>query len=68
MSPSSWAFPEHPIMPGVLIIEAYGPTAGCWFQRNEMNLRPAERYRLYYFVGTDKLRFRQPVSRRSTAT
>lgn len=52
-------FPEHPIMPGVLIIEAMAQAAGL-LGFKMMNLRPADGT-LYYFVGTDKLRFRQPV-------
>ena len=42
-------FPQHPIMPGVLIVEAMAQAA-----------TPADGT-LYYFVGSDKLRFRQPV-------
>ncbi|MFO7704433.1 MAG: 3-hydroxyacyl-ACP dehydratase FabZ, partial [Halopseudomonas sp.] len=52
-------FPEHPIMPGVLIIEAMAQAAGL-LGFKMMNLRP-EDGTLYYFVGSDKLRFRQPV-------
>jgi len=46
-------------MPGVLIIEARAQAAGL-LGFKMMNLRPADGT-LYYFVGTDKLRFRQPV-------
>lgn len=52
-------FPEHPIMPGVLIIEAMAQAAGL-LGFKMMNLKPADGT-LYYFVGSDKLRFRQPV-------
>ena len=50
-------FPEHPIMPGVLIIEAMAQAAGL-LGFKMMNLADGT---LYYFVGTDKLRFHQPV-------
>ncbi|WP_373185530.1 3-hydroxyacyl-ACP dehydratase FabZ [Halopseudomonas sp.] len=52
-------FPEHPIMPGVLIIEAMAQAAGL-LGFKMMNVKPADGT-LYYFVGSDKLRFRQPV-------
>ncbi len=52
-------FPGHPIMPGVLIIEAMAQAAGLLGFRM-MNTK-AEDGTLYYFVGSDKLRFRQPV-------
>jgi 3-hydroxyacyl-[acyl-carrier-protein] dehydratase len=52
-------FPEHPIMPGVLIIEAMAQAAGL-LGFKMMNVKPSDGT-LYYFVGTDKLRFRQPV-------
>ncbi len=52
-------FPHHPIMPGVLIIEAMAQAAGL-LGFKMMDVRPADGT-LYYFVGSDKLRFRQPV-------
>ena len=52
-------FPGHPIMPGVLIIEAMAQAAGL-LGFKMMNTK-AEDGTLYYFVGSDKLRFRQPV-------
>lgn len=52
-------FPQHPIMPGVLIIEAMAQAAGI-LGFKMMNARP-EDGTLYYFVGSDRLRFRQPV-------
>ncbi len=53
-------FPQHPIMPGVLIIEAMAQAAGILGFRM-MGARPADDGTLYYFVGSDNLRFRQPV-------
>lgn len=52
-------FPQHPIMPGVLIIEAMAQAAGL-LGFKLMSATPADGT-LYYFVGSDKLRFRQPV-------
>ncbi len=53
-------FPEHPIMPGVLIIEAMAQAAGI-LGFKMLDVKPADGT-LYYFVGSDKLRFRQPVT------
>lgn len=52
-------FPQHPIMPGVLIIEAMAQAAGL-LGFKMMGATPSDGT-LYYFVGSDKLRFRQPV-------
>lgn len=52
-------FPQFPIMPGVLIIEAMAQAAGI-LGFKMMDVKPADGV-LYYFVGSDKLRFRQPV-------
>lgn len=52
-------FPQHPIMPGVLIIEAMAQAAGV-LGFKMMDASP-EDGTLYFFVGSDKLRFRHPV-------
>lgn len=52
-------FPQHPIMPGVLIIEAMAQAAGI-LGFKMMDVKPSDGV-LYFFVGSDKLRFRQPV-------
>lgn len=52
-------FPAHPIMPGVLIVEAMAQAAGI-LGFKMMNAKPSDGT-LYYFVGSDRLRFRQPV-------
>ena len=52
-------FPNEPIMPGVLLIEAMAQAAGV-LGFKIMDASP-EDGTLYYFVGSDKLRFRQPV-------
>ena len=52
-------FPHSPVMPGVLIIEAMAQAAGV-LGFKMMDASP-EDGTLYFFVGSDKLRFRQPV-------
>ncbi|NQZ31366.1 MAG: 3-hydroxyacyl-ACP dehydratase FabZ [Oceanospirillaceae bacterium] len=52
-------FPEQPIMPGVLILEAMAQAAGILGFKT-MNKTPQDGS-MYYFVGSDKLRFKQPV-------
>ncbi len=52
-------FPQHPIMPGVLILEALAQAAGILAFRTT-NTKPSDGS-LYYFVGIDKARFKQPV-------
>ena len=44
-------FPQHPIMPGVLIIEAMAQAAGIMGFKM-MDLKPVDGV-LYYFVGSD---------------
>lgn len=50
-------FPGHPIMPGVLIIEAMAQVGGAYVTV----IDNIGRDRLTYFVGIDKARFRKPV-------
>ncbi len=52
-------FPQHPIMPGVLVIESMAQAAGILGYRL-LDVTPADGA-LYYFVGSDKVRIRQPV-------
>ncbi|MGI9295756.1 MAG: 3-hydroxyacyl-ACP dehydratase FabZ [Pseudomonadales bacterium] len=52
-------FPDLPIMPGVLIIEAMAQAAGILGFKSE-NKKPADGS-IYYFVGCDKLRFKRKV-------
>ncbi len=52
-------FPDHPIMPGVLIIEAMAQAAGILGFR--MSDKKKEDNTVYYFAGADKVRFKQPV-------
>ncbi len=52
-------FPGHPIMPGVLIIEAMAQLSGVLAFETK-DLRPAQGY-TYYLAGIDKSRFKRPV-------
>lgn len=52
-------FPDHPVMPGVLIIEAMAQAAGVLGFKT-MDKTP-EDGSIYYFVGADNARFKRPV-------
>ena len=52
-------FPHHPVMPGVLIIEAMAQACAILTFHSESH-RADERL-VYYFVGIDNARFRKPV-------
>ncbi len=52
-------FPNYPVMPGVLIIEALAQTAGI-LSFKSMN-ETADDNTLYFFVGIDNCRFKKPV-------
>lgn len=52
-------FPDHPVMPGVLIIEAMAQAAGILGFKT-MDKTP-EDGSIYYFVGADNTRFKRPV-------
>jgi beta-hydroxyacyl-ACP dehydratase FabZ len=51
-------FPEIPVMPGVLIVEAMGQAGGVLAFES---LRLDKHQVLIYFTGIDKVRFRRPV-------
>ena len=53
-------FPHHPVMPGVLIVEAMAQAAAI-LSFKTMNAKPSEDS-VYYFVGIDNARFKKPVS------
>lgn len=53
-------FPHHPVMPGVLIIEAMAQAAAI-LSFVTMGAK-ADDQSIYYFVGIDKARFKRPVS------
>ena len=49
-------FPEHPVMPGVLIVEAMAQTGGVLMFSKEEN-----KGKIPLFAGIDKARFKKPV-------
>lgn len=52
-------FPNHPVMPGVLMIEALAQTAGLLaFKSGGSEISPNS---VVYFVGIDAARFKRPV-------
>lgn len=53
-------FPHHPVMPGVLILEALAQATGILAFKTT-NKVPDDGS-LYYFAGIDKARFKRPVS------
>ena len=52
-------FPNRPVMPAVLILEAMAQATGI-FALKTLGTLPTERS-IYYVVGVDKARFRRPV-------
>jgi UDP-3-O-[3-hydroxymyristoyl] N-acetylglucosamine deacetylase/3-hydroxyacyl-[acyl-carrier-protein] dehydratase len=50
-------FPGHPIMPGVLIIEAMAQAGGILL----LNTVDDPKNKVVYFMGIDRVRFRRPV-------
>ena len=53
-------FPHHPVMPGVLIIEAMAQAAAILTFKT-MGTKP-DGNSVYYFAGIDGARFKKPVS------
>ncbi|MGQ2965300.1 3-hydroxyacyl-ACP dehydratase FabZ [Methylophilus sp.] len=53
-------FPYHPVMPGVLIVEAMAQAAAL-LSFKTMNTKPTNDS-VYYFAGIDNVRFKKPVS------
>ena len=52
-------FPDQPVMPGVLIVEAFGQAAAAL---TASGIDPEEyKNKLVYLMGVDKARFRSPV-------
>ena len=52
-------FPEHPVMPGVLILEGMAQTAACLISYENQSLSENN---LVFFTGIDKAKFRKPVT------
>ncbi len=57
-------FPDHPIMPGVLIVEALAQTAGIGVRYRE----ESSRQKGLVLAGVNKARFRKPVRPGSVLT
>lgn len=53
-------YPHHPVMPGVLIVEALAQAAAI-LSFKTLGGKPDDRS-VYYFVGIDGARFKRPVS------
>jgi len=53
-------FPYHPVMPGVLIVEAMAQAAAI-LSFKTMGAKPTDSA-VYYFAGIDNARFKKPVS------
>jgi 3-hydroxyacyl-[acyl-carrier-protein] dehydratase len=53
-------YPHHPVMPGVLIVEALAQAAAI-LSFKTMGGKPDDKS-VYYFVGIDGARFKRPVS------
>ena len=53
-------YPHHPVMPGVLIIEAMAQVAALLTFKSQ-GTKPDDKT-VYYFVGIDNARFKRPVS------
>ena len=51
-------FPNYPVMPGVLILEAMAQTAACLVAFADKSLSTNN---LVFFTGIDKAKFRKPV-------
>ena len=51
-------FPEHPVMPGVLILESMAQTAACLVSYQDKSLSSNN---LVFFTGIEKAKFRKPV-------
>ncbi|MDR3299403.1 MAG: 3-hydroxyacyl-ACP dehydratase FabZ [Candidatus Accumulibacter sp.] len=53
-------FPHHPVLPGVLIMEALAQAAGILSFKTMETLPDANS--VFYFVGIDNARFKKPVT------
>jgi 3-hydroxyacyl-[acyl-carrier-protein] dehydratase len=52
-------FPRHPVMPGVLVIEALAQAAAILAFKTA-NIRPSDG-NIVYFAGIDEARFKRPI-------
>lgn len=53
-------FPHHPVMPGVLIVEALAQAAAV-LSFKSMGMKPDDSH-VVYFAGIDNVRFKRPVT------
>ena len=53
-------FPHHPVMPGVLIVEAMAQACALLSLKSQDTLPTPDS--VYYFVGINKARFKRPVA------
>ena len=51
-------FPDYPVMPGVLIVEAMAQTAGCLVSYSNKNLQGTK---IVYLTGVDDAKFKKQV-------
>ena len=59
-------FPNYPVMPGVLIVEAMAQTAGCLVSYTEgYGSKKSSEGKLVYFASIDSAKFRKPVCLRT---
>lgn len=54
-------YPHHPVMPGVLIVEAMAQTSAILSFKSQGD-KKADDKTVYYFAGIDNARFKRPVS------
>ena len=52
-------FPQHPVMPGVLILESMAQTAACLVSYEDIKL---SQDKLVFFTGIEKAKFKKPVT------
>ena len=53
-------FPHHPVMPGVLIVEAMAQACGL-LAFMSLDMKPGSTTGVLYLVGIDNARFKRPV-------
>jgi 3-hydroxyacyl-[acyl-carrier-protein] dehydratase len=54
-------YPHHPVMPGVLIVEAMAQAAALLLSYGISDDDRPSKDAVYYFVGIDEVRFKRPV-------
>ena len=54
-------FPQQPVMPGVLIVEAMAQTGGVLAYETILEAFPQALNQMIFFMGMDQVKFRKPV-------